>query len=57
MNNDDLDRITEWTAQKLGAVAVIVICDGGQTYRVRNNANRMLVADKLREMAREVENT
>ncbi len=57
MDNDDLNRITKWTAEKLGAVIVLAICDGSETYVVRKGVDRTKVADKLREMAREVENT
>ncbi len=54
---DDASRITKWAAEKLGAVMVLTVCDGFETYVVRKGADRRLVAEKLREMAREVEET
>jgi hypothetical protein len=53
----DIDRITTWTATKLGAAAVVTICDEHQTYAVRKGVDRMKVAQTLRELAREVEET
>lgn len=56
-SQDDLVRITNWTAAKLDAVLVIVLCDEAWFYVVRKGLDRQVVADKLRAMAREVEET
>jgi hypothetical protein len=51
-----IDKILNWTAQKTDADFVLLTRGGDWTYTVREGANRMKLAEKLREVAREVEN-
>lgn len=55
--NADMNRITAWAATKMAAVMVLTLCDQADTYVIRSGVDRHLVAEKLRKMAYEVENT
>ena len=51
-----VEKIADWTAKKVDADFVLVTRGGDWTYIVREGVNRMKLAEKLREVAREVEN-